>query len=384
LSTTALHLDPQVTAALREVMTRVSDNAVDAIMAQVPAYTDAWKGSMGVTIANAVRQALDGFVTIASRSADDVVPRSVAVDGAYALGRGEARSGRSMDALLAAYRIGAKVSWHELSQTAVAAGLGAADLAGFAELVFAYIDELSASSVAGHADELATSGRVRQRYLDHLARQLLAGAATDVLRASAERADWAVPRTLTAVLLPASQARAAVLGLDPRTLQADATVPDHAEGDTAVLLVPDVRSRTGFIRGLADHGAVVGPSRPWEQVRSSYQRALRLAGEAPAPGPAIDTEALLGDLVLSADAEARADLRDRVLAPLAEFRPTARAKLAETLLVWLLHLGRRDAVAEALFVHPQTVRYRVSQLREAYGDRLDDPAWIRDAIVALG
>ncbi len=381
----SLRLEPKVTLALRAEMIRVSDAAVDAIMAEVPAYTDAWQGSMGHTIAAAVRQALDGFVTIASRSSDEVVPRSAAVDGAYALGRGEARSGRSMDALLAAYRVGAKVAWHELSQIAVAAGLQAAGLAQFAELVFAYIDELSASSVAGHADELATSGRVRQRYLDHLVRQLLSGASTEVLRASAERADWAPPTTLTAVMLPSSQARGAMVLLSERTLQSDAVVPERAEGEFAVLLVPDVgRSRSTLLRQLADRVAVVGPSRHWEQVRSSYSRAMRMVHAAPHNGPALDTEAQLADLVLTADPEALADLKLRALAPLEQFRPAARAKLEETLRSWLLHMGRREAVAEALFVHPQTVRYRVGQLREAFGDKLDDPVWVRDLVVALG
>ena len=41
-------------------------------------------------------------------------------------------------------------------------------MAQFAELVFAYIDELSAASVAGHTDELTTSGRVRERYRERL------------------------------------------------------------------------------------------------------------------------------------------------------------------------------------------------------------------------
>ena len=65
-------------------------------------------------------------------------------------------------------------------------------------------------------------------------------------------------------------------------------------------------------------------------------------------------------------------------------RNRVRAKLEETLRSWLLHMGRREAVAEALFVHPQTVRYRVGQLREAFGDKLDDPVWVRDLVVALG
>ena len=97
------------------------------------------------------------------RGADAGTPTAPALDGAYQLGRGEARSGRAIDALLAAYRVGARVSWREMSSTAVAAGLDADTLARFAELVFAYIDELSAASVAGHTDELATTGRVRQR-----------------------------------------------------------------------------------------------------------------------------------------------------------------------------------------------------------------------------
>jgi DNA-binding PucR family transcriptional regulator len=37
-----------------------------------------------------------------------------------------------------------------------------------------------------------------------------------------------------------------------------------------------------------------------------------------------------------------------------------------------------------LFVHPQTVRYRMAQLRELYGDRLLDPAVVFEIILALG
>jgi DNA-binding PucR family transcriptional regulator len=50
----------------------------------------------------------------------------------------------------------------------------------------------------------------------------------------------------------------------------------------------------------------------------------------------------------------------------------------------LLHHGRRDQVAADLFVHPQTVRYRMNQLRELYGDRLEDPAAVLELTIALG
>jgi len=55
-----------------------------------------------------------------------------------------------------------------------------------------------------------------------------------------------------------------------------------------------------------------------------------------------------------------------------------------TLRSWLLHHGRRDAVAAELFVHPQTVRYRMGQLREVFGDRLEDPRHVLELTIALG
>ena len=88
--------------------------------------------------------------------------------------------------------------------------------------------------------------------------------------------------------------------------------------------------------------------------------------------------------MLAADADARADLRAAVLAPLDDLRPATAEKLTETLRAWLLHQGRRDAVAEELFVHPQTVRYRMGQLRELFGDDLEDPATVLALVIALG
>ncbi len=51
--------------------------------------------------------------------------------------------------------------------------------------------------------------------------------------------------------------------------------------------------------------------------------------------------------MLSADGEALRDLRTRALRPLAHLRPDTAARLTETLRSWLLHHGRRDAVARS-------------------------------------
>jgi hypothetical protein len=366
---------------MRDQLPQVADDVVSAITEEVPSYGDAFAGPMGEKIRNAVQLALGGFLSLASgrRGADPGTPTAPAVEGAYQLGRGEARSGRSTEALLAAYRIGARVAWRDMSTTAVEAGVEADTLVGFAELVFAYIDELSAASVAGHTDELATSGRLRQRLLERVAQHLLAGSPADTVLTAADRAGWEPPRTLTAVLVPEAQVRPVLASVSGGTLQ----VVDAAELDDAVvLLVPDAHDhrRAALLRALAGRGAVAGPARPWLEARSSYDRALR----ARAMGLELDTEANLVRLVLDADRGARDDLRAQVLAPLADLRPATAEKLVDTLRAWLLHQGRRDDVAAALFVHPQTVRYRLGQLRERYGDRLEDPTWVLALTVALG
>ncbi len=376
-----LHLPPLAVERMREELPEVAEHVVAAIIDEVPSYTDAFSGPMGETIGNAVQLALGGFLSLASgkRGAEVSTPAAPAVEGAYQLGRGEARSGRTTEALLAAYRIGARVSWREMSTTAVRNGLDAETLVAFAELVFAYIDELSAASVAGHTDELTTTGRVRQRRLERIAHHLLTGSPVETVQAAAERAGWEPPRTLTAVIVPESQVRPVLASVSPATIAAS-EAPDLDE--SVLLLVPDAHGhrRTALLRTLGTRGCTAGPARPWLEVRTSYDRALR----ARAAGLDLDTEAHLVPLVLEADPAARADLRAQLLAPLADLRPGTAEKLTDTLRSWLLHQGRREDVAADLFVHAQTVRYRMGQLRELYGERLDDPDMVLALTVALG
>jgi DNA-binding PucR family transcriptional regulator len=77
--------------------------------------------------------------------------------------------------------------------------------------------------------------------------------------------------------------------------------------------------------------------------------------------------------VLQADAALASEFAEMRLAPLAELRPGVRKRLTATLTAWLDCQGRVDESARALGVHPQTVRYRLNQLREALGGALDDP-----------
>ena len=77
----------------------------------------------------------------------------------------------------------------------------------------------------------------------------------------------------------------------------------------------------------------------------------------------------LDALIVHRDPRILLALREQVLAPLTAAPIASRERLAETLASWLRWMGDRRAMAAELHVHPQTVRYRLGQLRELLAAR---------------
>ena len=361
---TPLGLGPEVVASLRAAVPSVAERTVAALVEEVGEYGGALDPQLRRGIEQAVETTLTTFWVGATApdQAGPATPVAPALEAAYALGRGEARGGRTSDALLAAYRVGARVAWREMSTTMIAHG------------------------VAGHTDELAKTGRAREQDRERLGLALLRGEPPEELHGRAERAAWAPPVTLTAVVLPSAHLRGAIAMLDPRTLVVAADVAARAgQEEGAVLLVPDAhRDRAALLRSLRGRSAAVGPTRTWTESSTSYARVLRALELLPGPGDEpLDVDHHLVELVVGADAGALADLRARALAPLAGLAPATASRLTETLRSWLLHQGRRESVAADLHLHPQTVRYRMAQVRERYGDRLNDPRTALELTLAL-
>ncbi len=121
----------------------------------------------------------------------------------------------------------------------------------------------------------------------------------------------------------------------------------------------------------------IGPTVPWHAAAASLKRAAAAYRLASAGGvgdaPLVVAEDHLATLLLTSDRGLAADLAASRLAPLASLADGPRARLTETLRAWLDRPGQVQAVAAELGVHPQTVRYRLRQLRELFGTRLEDP-----------
>src|SRR3954447_18229433 len=252
---------PSTAEALRPALDGVAEEIIRAIRAEVPEYARPLTGGFGRDVRRGVEVALRRFVDGLERprGAGDR-EREVYV----ALGRGEARAGRSLDALLAAYRVGARVAWRRVVDAGKAGGLEPEVLYDLGERIFAYIDAISAESVEGYAGEQERTAGERERRRRALARLLAAAppAAPERVRAEAERAGWRLPERLAALVAGADRARR--LPPDALTLVDD---------DQLVAFVGDTDG-PGRRRELERPApAALGPAVPWTEAHRSLARA---------------------------------------------------------------------------------------------------------------
>ncbi len=133
-----------------------------------------------------------------------------------------------------------------------------------------------------------------------------------------------------------------------------------------------------LINAFGDGPVVVGPTVPTlaEAHRSaadalSALRAVAAWPTAPRPVPAAE---LLPERALAGDPEAERLLVDQVMRPLA----AASGGLVETLDAFFDASGVLEVCARRLFVHPNTVRYRLRRIAEITGRVPGDP---RDGLV---
>jgi hypothetical protein len=283
------------------------------------------------------------------------------------------REGRSLDALQAAYRIGARVAWRRLADAGLRAQLPPDVLCSLADAIFAYIDELAADSVEGfaHAQQAAAGERERRRRV-LLTALLDERFDLDAMRLAAGDADWEPPPEIALLACEPED-------LDPitRRLPIDTLAGGFDELGCVVVRDPRGPGRRRELEAACEgRRAALGTPRPLADARASWLRAR--SGLAAIRAGALPDELCAVDEHLAAVAffEARAPLRElaaRRLEPLDALTPAARERMAATLKAYLDHRGNAPAMAEALHIHPQTVRYRLRKLRELFGAALEDP-----------
>ncbi len=349
-------------------MPTIYGEVIEVMGAAIPAYERPLEGEFGRNVRRGIDHGFEVFLDLIAGTGE------IEPEPYRRLGRIEFRAGRSLDALQAMYRLAGRVAWRHLSKTATANGFDGDVLRVLAEALFAYVDRLTQASVDGYAEAQAMSGgdiaAARRKLFDLLVE---GSASPDQLTLAAREARWRLPVCVAALVLDVSDLKPVSMRLAGEPLAGVV----HGLG---CLLIPDPEGpgRADTVRAaLTGATAALGPAREPAAVHNSVQWAretwdLIATGELEPASP-LPVDEALAPLLLRSDRRLIERIVEHRLAPLRELRPAARQRLAETLLCWLRQRGDRRAIAEELHIHVQTVRYRLTQLRELFGAQLDCP-----------
>jgi hypothetical protein len=340
---------------------------IEAVSSEAVGYSPLLDISYTGTLSCAVRHA-----------ADPDAPMTTIVNEFRGLGFAAAREGRSLEPLQAAMRLSARAGWRRLCAVAGDHGLDMPVLGRIGEAIFVYLDELAAASARGYRDAQAELTGERERNRRKLLDMILTDppSAADAVAGIANAAGWTLPRRVAVVALGERPAGDGAVSpeLPPGTLI------DWARREPCVLVPdPDGPGRVSRLgHALRGWDAAMGPVVPLSRAAMSLRWArkalgLTARGVIDSHGHLVRCDEHLSTLLIFSDEELAGALRAAQLAPLERLRPAQQDRLAETLLAWLQNGCNANEVAACVHVHPQTVRYRLRQVDDLFGDQLRDP-----------
>lgn len=185
---------------------------------------------------------------------------------------------------------------------------------------------------------------------------------------------WKARGTVCVVLGPSPQRRTQTDLFDEVRRTAGAKGMDAlcaVQGDRLVVLLGGVteprQSATAIVDLFGEGPVVAGPvaddlAEAATSARAAVAAYRAASGWPDAPRPVLAVE-LLAERALAGDGHARRQLVEEVYAPLVQ----ARGALVETLTAWFEGGSSIEGAARTLFVHPNTVRYRLRQVAELTG-----------------
>lgn len=306
-------------------------------------------------------------------------------------GARRARADVPLSAVLAAYRVGFRALWEQVTRAARHHGIPA-------EVVLATTaDAMVMHDVFTEAMSAAYNATVTERLVhahaerSALVESVLSGALVD-RRTLWEVADLlGLPVSGTYVVVAAllsSPARSALPGME-------AELARHG-CRSAWRLLPEVQVGVIELGGLhlerlvelldVDDTVRVGVSPVFDELVGAA-RAVQLARLAASSTPASGGVARFGDNPVGIAAAASGDvveqLANDVLGPLDALAEAERHTLLETLQVWVEVGGSASRMASRLSCHANTVRHRLRRFEDMTGRRLDRPRDVAALCLAL-
>lgn len=313
---------------------------------------------------------------------------------AGATGRSRAAAGVPLPAVMDSYRICARFLWDELQAEATrAAAVTDGVLVRASSAMWMALEDFTTAMVSGYQEEMARQFAGRQRERSAMVQALIDGRLTDTVDL------WNTADTLRI------------------SLQGPYVVVCAELTDVGRSVLPDIEDRLSARRIFSawrlqpdiEIGIVhLGPSRevdPVVEVLGAY-RATRM-GISPLIDDLAETAGALRYAriamtasrhgresitvfdrdVMAVAAVAAPDVMGRisanVLGPLDDLADHERAALLDTLEAWFDSGGSAERAAQALYVHPNTVRQRLRKLEHKTGRAVTDPRAAAELCIAL-
>jgi hypothetical protein len=251
--------------------------------------------------------------------------------------------------------------------------VSATDVPRVREAVMLYSREIAFAAAEVYARAAEQRGAWDARLEALIVDSVLRGEADEAVRSRATALGWASTSGVCVVLgfTPAGDSAAAVDSIkrSARAHRLDALCA--VQGDRLVVVLGGVDDPDKAASPIADYfgagplvtGPVVGDLLAANLSARAAIAGLRAAPAWPeAPRP-VSSDDLLPERSLAGDGHARRQLVSTVYQPLVD----AGSVLLETLTAYLDTSGSIEATGRALFVHPNTVRYRLRRIADVTG-----------------
>lgn len=304
--------------------------------------------------------------------------------------RAQARMGLPLSAVMDACKCGLRVYWDAMASFAVEAGTSGPGLVRAVSALIESYDRVVQTSVDTYREQMRTQTRDEERRRAMLIQALLEGTLDDfslwevadllhlphsgpyiVIVTHAADVDRCISSNM--------QSKLGYLGV----YSAWQPMQDTQIG-VASLPRPD-KQLDAVVRKLTMGVSRVGVSPPYDDLRSTKE-ALRMARIALQSTTERQQVMVFGEDMLGSIAAIAPDLAPgmakRILGGLDCLPRNDRDTILETFGAWLDNQGSADGAAKQLFVHPNTVRYRLRRLEERTGRYLSEPRCVAELSVA--
>ena len=251
--------------------------------------------------------------------------------------------------------------------------------------ILRYSRDLAFAAASAYADAAEARGAWDSRMEASVVDAVVRGDTGPELLSRAAALNWDTTAPATVVVGTPPPGHEDTAGEDVREIAArhDRSTLADVHGTWLIVIISGPLSMTDrflqdLVTAFSPGPVVIGPTAP--MLTAAYHSAAEaisgmnaVEGWAGAPRP-VSARELLPERALLGDSSAVAALHSEVTRPLADAGPA----LTETLDAFLDNGGAIEACARKLFVHPNTVRYRLKRIADFTGR---DPTVPRDAYV---